>query len=194
MTKQYNFNSNGWLSDFVYARAPHTKANVKYADAVDGILKNEHNPVIGEYDYISLISKEVYGEGTEIKTRCSFSGTGAPCLVFTGELGEGEEFPEYGLHFEVCIYAGGVNVWHIIPFPERAERPIKPTRIYFESWQVNGEGVDCTVKFGKKSITVCIEGREFTVAHPDFPEKFRVGFTSCEGPCAFHSFSVSNTN
>ena len=192
MTKSYSFNNNEWLSDFIYARSPHTRANVKYKESPDGILRSEYNPEINEEDYISVISKKTYGEGTEIKARCSFSGTGAPCLVFTNELGEGDDFPEYALHFEVCIYAGGVNVWHIIPFPERTHRPIKPTKIYFEEWDVCQDGVDCTVKFGKKSITVYIEGREFTVTHEDFPETFRVGFTSCEGPCAFHSFSVSD--
>ena len=192
MTKNYTFGDGAWLSDFIYARSPHTRKNVKYNTPCDGILRSEYNPEIDEHDYISVISKEIYGEGTEIKTRCSFSGTGAPCLVFTNELGEGEDFPEYRLHFEVCIYSGGVNVWHILPNPERVERPIRPTKIYFEKWEVNQSGVDCTVKFGKKCITVYIEGREFTVSCEDFPEKFRVGFTSCEGPCAFHSFSVSN--
>ena len=191
MTKNYDFNSPSWLDDFIYARAPHTRYNAKYLPAVNGILKSEYNPVINEYDYISLISKKKYTVGTEIKATCSFSGTGAPCLVFTNDLGEGEEFPEYGLHFEVCIYSGGVNVWHIVHNPERVNKPIKPTRICFEKWEVNQEGVECRVKFGYKKITILIEGREFSVEHEDFPTEFRVGFTSCEGPCAFSSYSIT---
>ena len=194
MTKKYHFNNDEWQSDFIYARAPHTKANVKYAPAVDGVLKNAFNPEIGEEDYISLISKKKYGPGTVISTKCAFSGTGAPCLVFTDDMPENEEFPEYGLHFEVCIYAGGVNVWHIIRFPERIGRPIKPTKIYFERWNVNAEGTECTVRFDRGKITVCIEGREFSVEHEDFPENFRVGFTACEGPCAFSEFTVTEAD
>lgn len=177
-------------SDYIYARAPHTRANARYDGTVNGALENKHNESIGEHDYISLISKDKYTEGTEVDISCYFEGTGAPCIVFTDELVECGEMPEYRLHFEVCIYKGGVNVWHILHNPERVHRPIKPTRIYFEEWEVNKDGVDCRVKFGSKSITVFIEGREFTVTHEDFPETFRVGFTACEGPCGFRAFSV----
>ena len=192
MIKSYDFNNPEWHADFIYARAPHTRYNAKYGPAVCGVIKSEYNPEIDEHDYISVISREKYSVGTEIKTTCSFSGTGAPCLVFTNELPDDEDFPEYGLHFEVCIYKGGVNVWHIIPFPERIGRPIKPTKIYYETWDVNQDSVDCTVKFGYKKITVLIEGREFTVEHEDFPTEFRVGFTSCEGPCSFSAFSINS--
>lgn len=193
MTKSYNFNDPSWTDDFIYAVAPHTRAKAKYNPAVNGVVKSEYNPEIGEHDYISVISKKKYGVGTEISTHCSFSGTGAPCLVFTNDIAGDKDFAEYGLHFEVCIYTGGVNIWHIIKFPERVERPIKSTKIYFEKWDVNADGVDCTVKFGEKKITVFIEGREFTVEHEDFPTEFRVGFTSCEGPCFFSDFTIKES-
>ena len=192
MIKIYNFKSRDWQNDFIYARAPHTKYNAKYRPAECGVLKNEYNSVIGEEDYISVISKKKYTAGTEVKVTCSFSGTGAPCIVFTDELSEGENFPEYRLHFEVCIYEGGVNVWHIVPFLKEEKRTVKPTRIYFDEWKVNPDSVDCTVKFGEKKITVFIEGRELVVEHEDFPMSFRVGFTSCEGPCAFSAFSIDD--
>lgn len=192
MIKNYDFTNSAWQDDFIYARAPHTRFNAKYNPSDLGVLKNEYNPVIGEHDYVSVISREKYTAGTEIKTTCSFSGTGAPCLAFTNELTEGEDFPEYGLHFEVCIYKGGVNVWHIVPYQNKTGWPIKSTRIGFLKWDVNGECVDCTVKFGEKKITVYIEGREFCVECEDFPSEFRVGFTSCEGPCAFSAFSVKS--
>ena len=190
MNKKYLFDNNEWINDFIYARAPHTRDNVKYNGISSGEVKSEYNPKIDEYDYISLISKEKYGPGTEVKVKCSFRDTGAPCIVFTNELGEGEDFPEYGLHFEVCIYKGGVNVWHIIKFPERIGRPIKPTKIYFEKWEVTQDGVECRVLFEKGKITVFIEGREFTVENEEFPETFQVGFTACEGPCAFSEFEI----
>ena len=184
-----NFDFNNIEKDFFYAVAPHTKAKVKFALPKNDSLENEYNEAIGEYDYISVISREKFSEGAEIEVNCSFDGTGAPCIVFTDEVNE-KDFSVYGMHFEVCIYKNGVNVWHIVPCPERAERPIRPTKIYFEEWQVNKEGVRCSVKFGKKSITVSIEGRTFTVTNEDFPENFRVGFTACEGPCAFSEFKV----
>ena len=184
-----NFDFNNIEKDCFYAVAPHTKAKVKFATPKNASLENEYNEAIGDYDYISVISREKFSEGAEIEVNCSFDGMGAPCIVFTDEIDE-KDFSVYGMHFEVCIYKNGVNVWHIVPCPERAERPIRPTKIYFEEWQVDKEGVRCSIKFGKKSITVSIEGRTFTVTNEDFPEKFRVGFTACEGPCAFSEFKV----
>ena len=190
MTKRYLFDNEEWVNDFIYARAPHTRANAKYPSHSQGVLKNQFNPEINEEDYVSLISKKVYGSGTEINVTCSFTGTGAPCLVFTNDLSEGEDFPEYGLHFEVCIYSGGVNVWHIIRFPERTHRPIKPTKIFFDKWPVPEEGVSCSVRIEKGRIRIAIEGREYIVENPDIPESFRVGFTACEGPCGFSEFGI----
>ena len=178
--------------DFMYARAPHTKANVKYGAPIGGALENQYDESIQEYDYVSLISKERYTAGTEVEVSCYFEGSGAPCIVFTDDLGEGISFPEYGLHFEICIYQGGVNVWHILPNKERVECPITPTKLFFEQWEVSKTGVDCTVKFGRNSFTVLVEGHSFTVANEDFPEQFRVGFTACEGPCGFTRFCVKS--
>ena len=175
--------------DFFYAVAPHTKARVKFGEMKNAALENEYNEAIGDYDYISVISREKFTEGAELEIDCYFEGMGAPCIVFTDDVEE-KDFSVYGIHFEVCIYKDGVNVWHIVPCPERVERPIRPTKIYFEEWKVNEKGVHCSVKFGKKSITVSIEGRTFTVTNEDFPEKFRVGFTACEGLCGFTDFKV----
>ena len=188
MIKKCNFKNPE--AEYFYAHAPYAKFDVKYILTEEGNLRNEYNEALGDHDYISLISREKYTAGTEITAKFRFTGVGAPCLVFTDDVEEGEDFPVYGLHFEVCVWKNGVNVWHIIPCPERIERPIKPTRIYFEEYSIPEEEIECVVKFGKKSITVIMRGREFTVEHEDFPEHFRLGFTACEGFCEFTEFSV----
>ena len=175
-------------ADYFYALAPYSKYKVKYPEG--DTLKNEYNAELGDHDYISLISREKYTAGVEIYARFRFEGLGAPCLAFTDDVEESEDFPVYGKHFEVCIYKDGVNVWRVVPYPPRVERPIKPTKLYFENWTVSSEDVECTVKFGKRSITVSVEGHEFTVENEEFPDSFRLGFTACEGLCEFKIFEV----
>ena len=187
-----NFNFKEIECDFDYALAPHTKAKAKFSEREDGSLVNEYNDAIKGYDYISLISKEEYSIGAQIDVDCYFEGTGAPCIVFTDDLRKKDGTYEYGDHFEVCIYEGGLNVWYIIPWPERVARPIKPTLLLEEKWKVCQSGVNCKVKFDKKRITVQIEGRELVVENENMPEKFKIGFTACEGFCGFKSFSVES--
>ena len=177
-------------AEYYYAHAPHSKYKVKYTLTERGTLENEYNPALGDHDYISLLSREKYSAGTEIRAKFRFTGIGAPCLVFTDDVDEHEEFPVYGLHFEVCVWQGGVNVWRVIPWPPRVERPIKPTKLYFEEYKIPEEEIECTVTFGKKSITVITQGREFTVENDEFPDTFRLGFTACEGYCEFIEFTV----
>ena len=189
MTHNYQFNTADWQKDFAYAIAPHTKAAATYT-CDGGVLKNEYNEKIGEHDYISVISNETFGVGTEISAKCSFSGTGAPCFVFTNDISGDADFFVYGLHFEVCVYVGGVNVWRIEPWPQRVERPIRTKKIHAVEWAPNTCELECTVKFGEGRITVSVEDHEFDVEWDEFPREFKVGFTACEGPCAFHEFNI----
>ena len=63
-------------------------------------------------------------------------------------------------------------------------------KIYFEEYSIPEEEIECVIKFGEKSITVIMRGREFTISHEDFPESFRLGFTACEGFCEFTSYEI----
>ena len=190
MARSYKFDTNDWKRDFVYAVAPHIKDRVKYTEE-NGILRNEYNEKLADYDYISVISKKSFAPGTTVKAVCSFSGKGAPCFVFTNDIEWGEDFSVYGLHFEVCVYVGGVNVWRVEHWPERVERPIKPKKIHFVSWAPDTTELECRIKFGDKKITVSVEDKTFDVECEDFPNPMHLGFTACEGPCAFHEFNIT---
>ena len=187
MLKAYDFDKIE--DDFFYARGPQTRCNAKFT-LKDGSLINLFNEKIGAYDYVSLISKEKYSAGTEVSMECFFEGTGAPCLVFTDDMTDSPEFPEYKLHFEVCIHKDGVNFWHILPLPSRPEWPVDSTNMLRVSTDIEKCGTLCKVKFGDKKIEIFINGKEYSLECEDFPESFHVGFTACEGFCGFKSFSV----
>ena len=186
--KRYDFNNKSWESDFIYATSPVTKAKKTFPDAEAGVITVGYNEEISDYDYISVITKEKYGCGTTATLNCSFDKKGAPLIVFTSPLGENKV---YGLHFEAVVYEGGLNVWHIVPCPERIERPIRPTKLLGEKFEItNNEITKLSVHFLKKALEITVNDKKFTVECEEFPEEFHVGFTACEGICRFYDFTV----
>ncbi len=178
--------------NFFYAYSPHARSVAKFnlhEDHVSNYLDGRPDA----FSYISIISKEKYGEGTRVATKCSFGKFGAPLIVFAGELKEGRnDMKLYDLHFEVVAYEGGFNVWHIVPDYDNAVRPIKSTKIAFEEFEIlPDELIDIEVVFRKKKIEISINGKQATVEHKDFPETFHVGITGCEGPNKFYELEIN---
>lgn len=185
--------------DFYYAYSPHTLEKKAFAPAekrsfTDGeyfCLDNKFNENINGFDYISLLSRKKYTAGTKVRIKCAFKGYGAPLIVFTDDITDEGDFVRYGLHFEAVIHKGGVNMWHIIPFPENTARPIKSTNILSARFPLTENTlIEMTLCFGKKTVTVMTCGKSFEVSNEDFPESFHVGFTACEGYCAFTEFDT----
>lgn len=190
MITSYSFADEKWIEDFDYAVAPHTKAAAKF-ELGCGILENKFNEDIDEYDYVSVISKTTYPSGTKIRTRCSFSGDGAPLLVFSNDLTERGNSLLYGLHFEIVVYKGGVNVWHIVPKPERALRPINPTKILKAEFPIaDGTDVPLEVEITRGAIRINVLDKSYLVENEEIPESFRVGLTACEGYCRFDELEI----
>jgi len=160
----------------------------------NGAAVNAYDSEINYYEYISLISKEKYGVGTTAKTVCSFDKYGAPLIVLTDDLSTDEEGRErYGLHFEVVVYEDGINVWHIVPWPERKERPIKPTLIAQSKFKIDdGSKINLSVTVKEKKLLIDVNGFGLTAEHPDIPESFHIGITACEGINRFYSFTLEN--
>ena len=140
----------------------------------------------------SGVTKEKYSDGVTIKTKCSFDKFGAPLIVLTDDIQPDEQGKNrYGLHFEVVAYEKGCNVWHIVPFPERKERPIKPTKIAFSTFDIPEKSeidLSVTVKNGKLEIE--INGEKLIAESHDLPKEFHIGITACEGINRFSSITI----
>ena len=188
----YEFNGESVIREnFNYAYSPHAKRGStfrQYQSCVSNFAPENKN----EFEYVSIISKKRYGEGTIASAKCAFGKFGAPLIVFTDDMtDDGDGWKLYGLHFEVVAYEGGCNVWHIVPDPSNEKRPIKPTRIGAAEFEIlPDELIDICVKFGHKKISITINGNSFDVANEDFPERFNVGITACEGPNEFFEFTI----
>lgn len=195
--KTYHFNAaERDLSDFMYAYSPVPKEHKPFV-LWDDCLANYPvgAPEAPENSaYVSIISKEAYASGTKFSTTCSFGEFGAPLIVFTDDLGENTDGTGlYGLHFEVVAYEGGCNFWHIEPWPERVERPIKTQKIAFEQFEIKpDERITITVEVKGKTITAWVNGHEISCENADVPEKFHVGITACEGPNNFYDFTIED--
>ena len=188
MKSVYDLTKKGWDSDFLYAFSPVTKERKHFPAPENEKITVGYNESIDDYDYISAVTKKKFGKGCRATLKCSFDKKGAPLIVFTDDI---DENSLYGLHFEIVAYEGGYNVWHIVPYPERTERPIKPTKLLFESFEIpNGKEIELAVSFGDRYIEVELEGHIASVSCEDFPENFHVGFTACEGICTFTEFTI----
>ncbi len=191
MTKKYNILDKAQLeADFRYVYSPNCKVfrTFKFEEnAIAGYYDNE----IENYDYISVVTKEKCASGTTATTKCLFEKFGAPLIVFTDDITNDGKVDRYGLHFEVVVYEKGINVWHIVPMPERKERPVNPTLIAHKEFAIAGESIiDLAVKVEGKKISIVANGEVLEVEHDDVPANFHIGVTACEGVNRFYSFEI----
>ena len=179
--------------DFMYVSSLTTETHTQF-DFEENCIVNRYNPkIIGEwkYDYISLVTKKLYGEGVKLSTKCSFEKFGAPLIVLTNDITQKNERNYYGLHFEVVAYEEGVNVWHIIPSNEDAPQPIKATLIGKVRFHIECNSlIDLNVTIKEKELKIHVNGHDLSVKNKDIPEKMHVGITACEGINRFYSFAI----
>ena len=190
--KTYHFNAaERDLSDFTYAYSPVPKEHKPFLMRADSLANYPVNDP-ESFDYVSIITKEKFASGTKFSTTCSFGKFGAPLIVFSGDVSENTDGTAlYGLHFEVVAYEGGCNIWHIEPWPERVERPIRTQKIAFKEFEIRpDERITITVEVKGKTILANVNGHIITCENEDVPETFHVGVTACEGPNHFYDFTV----
>lgn len=192
MKKEYILSSPSAIEkDFMYVFSPNSKSFVPFTFE-NGQAVNRYDESLKDYEYISIVSKKKYSDGVTLRTKCSFDSFGAPLIVLSDDISEDENGRNmYGLHFEVVAYEKGCNVWHIVPFPERTERPIKSTKIAFSTFSIPEKSeidLSVTVKDGKLYIDV--NGEKLVAESPDLPKEFHIGITACEGINRFSSITI----
>ncbi len=198
MRTVYHFNkAEGINSDFEYALSAAQKQCPKFRlyddfignyDMGDTSVKGN----VHDYDYISLVSRKKYKDGAKFTLKCSFEKFGAPLLVLCNDLSERPDgVKEYGLHFEVVAYERGCNIWHIIPFPEKADRPIKVLKTGNAQFPLEGgEMIELTCEVKGKFLHINVNGNEFICGDPMISEEFHIGFTACEGRNNIYSLTI----
>lgn len=195
MKKEYVFTPNSkWEEDFMYVYSPIVKTYPVFNKEAD-CLSNRYDENIADYEYISVLSDSKY-KNAKITVECDFHKYGAPLIVFTDDLKEavgkdGKKHLFYGVHYEIVAWEEGCNIWYIVPFPEREEHPVKPTKILAESFEIeNGSLVSLSVEVKDGTINVELNGKRFSVSHPQIPEEYHIGYTACEGINKLYKMSI----
>ncbi len=173
------------IRDFSYVYSPIVKSYPHFKKETD-CLVNRFDGKIGGFEYISIVGKKEYSKA-KITLECDFDKYGAPLIVWSGDIFEnkgkdGKHHLFYGVHFEAVAWEKGLNLWYIVPFPEREEYPVKPTKLLGAEFEIEAGSrivMSAEIESGKAVITV--NGKSFTVCHPQMPKLFRIGYTACEG-------------
>ena len=193
MIRTYDFsNFDAVKQDFMYAISPLCRgAHPEFAEESDAVV-NRALPEEGQFEYISMVTREKLPMGTKLTVHCSFDHFGAPLIVFSDDIGTDENGTNlYGLHFEVVAFEEGCNVWHIEPAGPDAPRPIKTEKIGILRFPVaEGSRVEITTALGQGEITVSVNGQSLTLAREDFPASAHMGFTACEGINRFYDLTI----
>lgn len=197
--KVYNFNGkDSHLENFFYAYGPVAKAHKQFTQLEDCLANfvpgDAGHDDIFAYDYISMVTKEKYGNGVRFSTKCNFVKFGAPLLVFCNDfITDTDSTPIYQEHYEVVAYEDGCNVWRVLPCPERVERPIDATLLGALEFHINpNELIDISFEVQGKQILAEVNGHKITCEHPDVPDEFHVGITACEGHNRFFDFRIED--
>lgn len=192
MNKSYEFKNQAWQASFDYVYSPNCQEYKKFEQTADCIKNNKGNYWNG-YEYISILEKGLYQSGVTISTLCSFESFGAPLLVFTNEvIKDGNGNYRFGVHYEVVAYENGCNVWLVEPKTE-GDKKIKSTLLSKLEFSIqNNENIQIIIDIEEKNLNININGHKLDVTIPDFPDKFRVGITACEGLNRFYNLKIED--
>ena len=191
MSEKYLFHKEFLLEDkFIYVSSPASKSKKKFIQRKE-YVENSYNDEIKDYDYISIITKEKYEDGVNVKVKCSFEKFGAPLIVFTDDYIQLEDGSyQYGLHFEVVAYENGCNVWHIVPGQDE-KNPIDVTKVNSMEFPIDDKSViDMEVTIKEKKLFIRVNDQTFIAEHEDIPKQMHVGITACEGVNQFYEIEV----
>lgn len=181
-----SFAKDAWsMDDFEQVTSLRTDGRIPFMQLEDCVVNDVQKEEIMSHNYISLLSRRVFGAPLRLSTKCSFDKFGAPLLVLTDDVKPTEDgYPAYGHHFEIVAYENGINVWEL----NGTAKPIRSG--FLEFFVPAGEAFVLEAKVEKQKITVQMCGQTLSLELPTLPEKLRCGITACEGVNRFYSFEA----
>ncbi len=180
--------------DFSYVYSPIVKSYPVFEKEAN-CLVNRFDSEIDDFEYISIVSKKEYNKA-KITVECDFHKYGAPLIVWSGDVSEkegrdGKTHLFYGVHFEAVAWEKGLNLWYIVPFPEREEHPVKPTKLLGAEFKIEaGSRIIMSAEIEKGKAVITVNGNSYTVEHEAMPQSFHVGYTACEGINRLYSMKI----
>jgi len=189
MMKQYSFAKGCWndaeLTVAYSFRFTETPGFVQHDDCIGSGVNSGHRE---GFDNVSLLTRERFPAGAKAAIRCSFEGMGCPEIIIVEEC---ESCPDgavrYGACFEVVLYKNGLNVWRHYREDGKCSWH---KRLGLEFPVTENEIHELTAEVRENYLVVTINGKRFTLRVDDFPERFHLGITTCEGVARVYDLRV----
>lgn len=189
---KYNFSDGNWnKDDFIYAYSPRCGEFPKYTQEENCIANRQCSGKAG-FEYVSMITKKAYPCNVRIKATCSFE-SGAPAIVVSNDIRKDEKYGvnRYGLHHEFVVYEGGCNIWRIVPWPERTERPAYAIRACFVNTPIEkNKKTELIVEIRDNLIAASVNGLSCQHPTPEISEVIHIGMTAAEGINRFYDLTI----
>ncbi|MBQ8507564.1 MAG: hypothetical protein IJ466_09075 [Clostridia bacterium] len=189
MMKQISFAKGKWnREDFILAfpfRLRDTSAFIQEEDCVSGGANPEHSE---GFDNFSLLTRETYGPGVRACTHSMFEKRGCTEIIFVPEISRGESGEKrYGACFEIVIYKGGVNVWRHYYDEGKCSWH---KRLGMEFPLDENEAHTLAAEVQPHYLVFTLDGKKTILRTDDFPERFHLGITCCEGAARIYDLSI----
>jgi len=188
--KQINFGRGRWNTDEFVQAFPFRLADScsRYAQE-DDCVAGGANPGHSEgFDNFSLLTKESYGAGTRVSTHSMFEARGCTEIIFVPHV---ESCPDgtkrYGACFEIVIYNNGVNVWRHYYDEGKCSWH---KRLGLEFPLAEGTVHSLRAEVQPHYLVFELNGRKTILRADDFPERFHVGVSCCEGVARVFDMSI----
>ncbi len=165
----------------------------------DTCISGDYNPAIGDFDYIGLCMTEPVSGDRTVTAHCAFKAAGAPLVVLADSITILEDGSRrFGPMYEIVAYAGGCNVWRILPDFDPADpaRGYTVRSITMQSFPVADVAspdlteVELEIRVEGKTLHIRQDDYTFSVDVPDLPERYYVGLTLCEGYNRFYDLCI----
>ena len=144
--------------------------------------------------YVSMLWRTPVEGDAVISSTMSFEVRFAPSIVLAGELGDNAAcggMAEYREHWEIVLYADGINVWH---HEFRDGKPYWRLAAWLKHPFAPQEKhrLEVKVAFTAKVplLTITCDGQTFGCMLPTLPKIYRAGITACEGRNRFYDFQI----
>ena len=141
-----------------------------------------------DFDYMGLLAPEACGSGAKIAVRCSFEALGAPMLLLSME----DEVDPDGVlrtleYYEIVIWKNGLNVWRHHTDHRRTSHylalgatfPLRADEIHTLSAEIHPD-----------RLLMDVDGHKLNLFVPDLRDRFRLGYTACEGICRLYEMTI----
>lgn len=187
--KHYSFAKDRWNCDeltVAYSfRFTETPDFVQHADCIGSGVNPGHRE---GFDNVSLVTKETFGAGAKAEIHCAFEGMGCPEIIVVEKIEDCDDGAvRYGACFEIVLYKNGLNVWRHYRNDGKCSWH---KRLGLEFPVAENEIHDLQAEIKENYLVVSIDGKRFTLRVDDFPEKFHLGITACEGIARIYDMSV----